>query len=241
MLVARATYFAFGAPPGPLRLGRERARHPRRRSRDVADVAPRAAARAQRGARRLQRIAARARGAQSRARRREAGRDRVGTPKTCIRRALAAMRRAPTRAKARSISRISPTGSRRSSQSLPRRRSRRSSDFSAAGEMARHSKGDNATVERQLADLDDLPADRVARSKPLADGSRARTLPRRREGRSAHGRRIALRPRSVRCSRRTDAFSTSRSSRIRIATPRRQSRARSSRSTAKTSSSFALR
>jgi hypothetical protein len=35
--------------------------------------------------------------------------------------------------------------------------------------MARHSKGDNATVERQLADLDDLPADRVARSKPLAD------------------------------------------------------------------------
>ena len=35
--------------------------------------------------------------------------------------------------------------------------------------MARRSKGDNATVERQLADLDDLPADRAARSKPLAD------------------------------------------------------------------------
>src|SRR4029078_7114326 len=35
--------------------------------------------------------------------------------------------------------------------------------------MARHSKSDNATIERQLADLDDLPADRAARSKPLAD------------------------------------------------------------------------
>jgi hypothetical protein len=35
--------------------------------------------------------------------------------------------------------------------------------------MARRSKGDNATVERQLADLDDLPADRATRSKPLAD------------------------------------------------------------------------
>ena len=35
--------------------------------------------------------------------------------------------------------------------------------------MARHPKGDNATVERQLAALDDLPADRVARSKPLAE------------------------------------------------------------------------
>jgi len=35
--------------------------------------------------------------------------------------------------------------------------------------MARHSKSDNATIERQLADLDDLPADRAVRSKPLAD------------------------------------------------------------------------
>lgn len=33
--------------------------------------------------------------------------------------------------------------------------------------MARHSKGD-AAVERQLAELDHLPADRVARSEPLA-------------------------------------------------------------------------
>src|SRR5262245_47582320 len=35
--------------------------------------------------------------------------------------------------------------------------------------MARHSKGDNAAVERQLAELDDLPADGAARSTPLAD------------------------------------------------------------------------
>jgi HEAT repeat protein len=35
--------------------------------------------------------------------------------------------------------------------------------------MARRSKGDDATVERQLADLDDLPADRAQRSRPLAD------------------------------------------------------------------------
>ena len=35
--------------------------------------------------------------------------------------------------------------------------------------MARHSKADNAAVERQLANLDDLPADRAARAAPLAD------------------------------------------------------------------------
>src|SRR5262252_941888 len=35
--------------------------------------------------------------------------------------------------------------------------------------MARSSKSDQATIERQLAALDDLPADRAARSKPLAE------------------------------------------------------------------------
>ena len=35
--------------------------------------------------------------------------------------------------------------------------------------MARRSKIDNETIERQLADLDDLPADRAACSKPLAE------------------------------------------------------------------------
>jgi hypothetical protein len=35
--------------------------------------------------------------------------------------------------------------------------------------MARQPRSDNATIERQLADLDTLPADRAARSKPLAD------------------------------------------------------------------------
>jgi len=35
--------------------------------------------------------------------------------------------------------------------------------------MARRSKSDEATIERQLADLDELPADRAARAKPLAE------------------------------------------------------------------------
>ena len=35
--------------------------------------------------------------------------------------------------------------------------------------MARRSKDDNAAVERRLAELDDLPADRAARAQPLAD------------------------------------------------------------------------
>jgi hypothetical protein len=35
--------------------------------------------------------------------------------------------------------------------------------------MARRSKSDEAAVERQLAELDDLPADRAARAKPLAE------------------------------------------------------------------------
>lgn len=35
--------------------------------------------------------------------------------------------------------------------------------------MARRPQSDNATIERQLADLDHLPADRAARSKPLSD------------------------------------------------------------------------
>jgi hypothetical protein len=35
--------------------------------------------------------------------------------------------------------------------------------------MARHSKSDEAAVERRLAELDDLPVDRAARAKPLAE------------------------------------------------------------------------
>src|SRR5215831_3951845 len=35
--------------------------------------------------------------------------------------------------------------------------------------MARRSKNDDATVERQLAELDELPVDRGARSRPLED------------------------------------------------------------------------
>ena len=60
-----------------VRSRRGRARHPRRRSRDVVAAAPAAGSRAHGGARRFQGLAARARGAQQAARRREARRHRL--------------------------------------------------------------------------------------------------------------------------------------------------------------------
>ena len=82
MLVVRATYFAFGSPPG-LFDADELAHDIHGGEVETSlllHLAPELVR--TRGARRLPRLAARARGAQPRARRREAGRDRLAQPRT---------------------------------------------------------------------------------------------------------------------------------------------------------------
>ncbi len=124
MLVARATYFAFGAPPG-LFDSAESAHDIHGGEVETSlmlHLAPRLVRKEALADFKGCRTSSRRATACSAPRSRSAS---VGAPKTCIRQAHAATRRAPTRAKARSTSHTWPTGSRLCSPRSLRPRSRR--------------------------------------------------------------------------------------------------------------------